>query len=97
MTSVNEFHERSPRGMIGQNIDITSLQGVEGIKTKNVRKYPISHRENLNVGKSHWVTGGPESRKISYTVTSPPKNSGLLLETSGADMFFSFVIPLFHI
>ena len=29
MTSVNEFHERSPRGMFGQNF--TSLQGLEGV------------------------------------------------------------------
>ena len=53
MTSVNEFHERSPREMFGQNF--TSLPGVEGVKTKVFRKYRFSHRENLKFLVIFWL------------------------------------------
>ena len=44
MTSVNDFHERSPRGMFWENF--TSQQGMEGVQTKVFREYFISHMEN---------------------------------------------------
>ena len=44
MTSVNDFHERSRREMFWE---ISYPYRVEVVKTKDFRKYLISHMENL--------------------------------------------------